>query len=125
MEGLVAFESPLVATDDSVDFAADFVESATASAPKPETKSPIEQHAAEVAWLFQQASRSFDLGEVENHHFWLDVGERLSSLVNELSEQSNPDQRAEVLNEIADLRRACRRTVSWRSTDYDWPLLTD
>jgi hypothetical protein len=122
MEGLIEFEASLPATEEAWDFAADFVQSVTKSAPAAESQS---SQANDVAWLFQLATQTEDFGAVECRHGWVNVSDRVSSLVEELSKSGgDPVRRTETLVEIADLRLACRRTDGWRSEDYDWPLLS-
>jgi hypothetical protein len=124
MEGLIEFEASLPATQEAWDFAADFVQSVTKSAPAAGSLSSIAN--GDVAWLFQLATLTEDVGAVECRQEWVNVSDRVSTLVQELSESGrDPVRRAETLAEIADLRVACRLTDGWRSTNYQWPLLSD
>src|SRR5262245_54364237 len=76
MEGFVEFESSLLPTDDSMDFAADFVEDATQSAPASERRFTVGDRAADAAWLFHCAFRSSELGEIAGRRGWIDVAEQ-------------------------------------------------
>ena len=124
MEGLIEFDASLPATEEAWDFAADFVQNATESAAAAGSLSSKAND--DVAWLFQLASQAEDLGAVECRHGWVNVADRVSVLVQELSEFGrDPVRHAEALAEIAELRLICRRTDGWRRSDYDWPLLSE
>jgi hypothetical protein len=117
VEGLIEFDASLPTTESGFDFAVDLAEGRTSKSSKADD---------DVVWLFQLASQAEDLGSVECRHGWLNVADRVSALVRELSEFGrDPVRHAEALAEIADLRLICRRTDGWRCEDYDWPLLSE
>jgi hypothetical protein len=123
VEGLIEFDASLPVSEQPWDFAADFVAGATA--PASAAKSLSSKTDDDIAWLFQLASRAEDFGAVECRHGWVNVSDRVSALVQELSEFGrDPVRRAEALAEVAELRLICRRTDGWRSEDYEWPLLS-
>lgn len=123
MEGFVALESAL-----EVDQAWDFDSEFAVSEPLPSGRPSAVDAPADFAWLFRQASlaENSDLGAVENRSGWVKVGEQAWALVRELSEFGGDlERRTATLAAAAELRLVCRRTDGWRSSEYDWPLLSD
>jgi len=121
VEGFVDFAAPVHAEStwdldgDIVEFAGEF-----------EHRASIPENGDDLGWLFQQAAQEYDLGSGECRHGRVNVGDRVRALVQELTEfKGDAVRRAEILAEVAELRHICRRSDGWRSSDYDWPLLSD
>jgi len=122
VEGFVALDNTLD-IDQTWDFNADFA----VAEPLPQGR-PSAVVFEDATWLFQQASLAerADPGAIEIRGERINVADRVQGLVRELSEHGGDrDRRTTVLDSVAELRLSCVRTDAWRSSDYDWPLLSD
>jgi hypothetical protein len=126
VEGFVDFDTSVQSLDDDWGFEAEFAGRLADFAPQPKEPAPVVDEAADLAWLFQQATQKTDLGSVECQHGRVDISDCVAAVVRQLAESGNDSvRRQDALLEAAELRAQCRLTDSWRSGDYSWPLLSD